>query len=323
MLILSGWILIAAGLTLTIIFTVTAYKGKLPNEIKELKMIQSSGYTSEHNPQHRNTIYRERKVQDSNIPKRERTVSVSARELLKEVEAEREQERNAARKQNNIEKETIASADVINSNNKGFPAKREKQQGTDILRTDNVGLQVSAGTDVLIIGNHSDDVTEPLNMDQVSTPEYKVPHQLEQPKDAGTDILITDEHACTYQTEPLNEFRESDIEEGTAVLADAANCKHSNIDEQYDKLCDETIEHNQETDILSDEQGTDILRDENEQETDILAEEDSGENTDILRPARSEERTEVLNHNSNNLEECTEILSEGTDILSDGSSNIL
>lgn len=305
MLIIAGWVLIAGGVITAIIVIITAYKSGLPNEIKELKMIKSSGFASEHSTEVKHgNIYRDKGIPEANIPRRERTVSASARELLKEVEAERaaerregtaarnrfakaaenqsrDSERKAAPKmpQNRPSTKDPAGTDVLPSQN-----VFNDNQGTDILRMGDTGVQVSAGTDILFVNESYSEENLPQETETIRKSSKKR-------KDAaGTDILPT-------------EKADSIAKDRTDVLATEVG---TDMLDSYD------------TDVLPSETSTDVLT--GESGTDILPSQKESAGTDVLRTV-SDAGTDILTSESSQTD--SKPRQRGTDILREEGTDVL
>ena len=326
MLIIAGWALIAVGFITTLLVIITAYKSGLPNEIKELKMIKSSGFASEHSTEvKRGNIYREKGIPEANIPRRERTVSASARELLKEVEAEREAERieGAAAARNR-------AANPAQSQNRNYEreaARKTSQSRPSLEDTSSTGvLKDTAGTDVLPVKRNFSNVSQGTDILRMGDAGVQV--------SAGTDILFVNgsysEENLPQETEPIQKNTKPDAQDRTDVLTletgtDILNSSGTDI------LPSETG-----TDVLSNDKGTDILRSgapTNTPSFDVgtdLLESEQGQTcskprecgTDILR----ESGTEVLCEEAICAKtQCkTDILSsDGTDILKESGTDIL
>ena len=214
MIVTIGWAIAGIGFSSLLFVVVSGYKNKIQDDIKEYKLITSSGFAAPHKSEQQNSIYREGKIIANNIPKRQRTVSASARELLKEVEEERKRERE---KQNRTSSRAFAAAEhnmdskqnvsVSQNKNKekheakgiiehvkgaqGWISDKMEEDKTDILGSEN------AGTATLPEGNYlreeenlykAEEATEVLNILQTMNAKSTVPDGTLE-RERQTDIL--------------------------------------------------------------------------------------------------------------------------------------
>lgn len=214
MIVTIGWAIAGIGFSSLLFVVVSGYKNKIQDDIKEYKLITSSGFAAPHKSEQQNSIYREGKIIANNIPKRQRTVSASARELLKEVEEERKQERE---KQNRTSSKAFAAAEhhmnpkqnvsVSQDKNKekheakgirehvkgaqGWISGKMEEDKTDILGSEN------EGTATLPEGNYlrekenlykAEEATEALNILQTMNAKSTVPDGTLE-RERQTDIL--------------------------------------------------------------------------------------------------------------------------------------
>lgn len=214
MIVTIGWAIAGIGFSSLLFVVVSGYKNKIQDDIKEYKLITSSGFAAPHKSEQQNSIYREGKIIANNIPKRQRTVSASARELLKEVEEERKRERE---KQNRTSSKAFAAAEqhispkqnvsVSQNKNKekheakgirehvkdaqGWISGKIEEDKTDILGSEN------AGTAPLSEGNYlreeenlykAEEATEVLNILQTMNAKSTVPDGTLE-RERQTDIL--------------------------------------------------------------------------------------------------------------------------------------
>lgn len=361
-LIIAGWAVLALGAAAMATTVYLGRKTQIRKAKEELSLITTSGFASQHTEVRKNkNIYREGVIKNDAIPKRERTVSESARKLLQEVEAERleekisrQREKAAARQDTSagIYTETskyIEPADMqdkqspgqgrqpkINMhNNRGdYMASAEPMESTDILEdftpeaaesTDILGtIHASESTDVLPAAENAQDDNGYVDTETEGTDvlEYSVPQK------ASAEVQGTYSSAGTDVLEYTSESSDSD---GTDVLVPEGgmgcgeNICEENIEEGTDILPSIESIHsaNVEDTRYADTEGTDILE-EYPAETARPAE---------VQNSAVSEGTDVLEYREMKDNEGTDILvwpestdSNGTDILNtpgEGSTDVL
>ena len=324
MLIIAGWALIAVGFITTLLVIITAYKSGLPNEIKELKMIKSSGFASEHSTEvKRGNIYREKGIPEANIPRRERTVSASARELLKEVEAEREAERieGAAAARNRAAK----PAQFQNRNYEREAARKTSQSRPSPNDTSSTGvLKDTAGTDVLPVKRNVSNVSQGTDVLRMGDAGVQV--------SAGTDILFVNgsynEENLPQEAEPIQKKTKPDAQYRTDILTLEAGTdvlNSSGTDILPSETGTDVLSNNKGTDVLISDSATDVLN--SESGTDILTNQKDAEGTDILSSGAPTNTpsfdvgTDLLE--SEQGQTCSKPRERGTDILRESGTEVL
>lgn len=341
MIITIGWVTTGIGILMAAAFILFGYKRKIFDDIKELKLITTSGFAAPHMASKQaGNIYREGQIQENVVLKRGRTVSASARSLLREVEEERRLERE----QTGFVDESIRNiGSQVKGVNSGKELKEEQlpKKFADRFLGSRSGQSnatpQSEGQNALQ-ENISNDRSDRVNH---SPKENQGKNEWNIPVEEKTGILDQDSLETLKQENPQESFpeRRSTKHESTDILnviqslekECEAKARPDETDENTDMLFEYSVNPTEDTEaeeatgIL--DEATGILIDEAEEqsdETDILNV--AGEGTAILEESEESTQNSVEAHNDSYHTDIlrdagTEILT-GTDILTEPSKQV-
>lgn len=265
MIIIIGRTLVLLGCVILSITLFLGIRNNIPDKLKEYRLISTSGFAAPYKRKEEQNIYQQAIRNEDDLPRR-RSLSASARDLLEEVEQERNQERKKTKGPiNNLEDKV---KDL-------FMDEQEMKEKTAVLNSDEFLNQSNeAITDILDqteieIKKSMKAVIQRNDMDEAAATLEKETDILQ---NEGTDVL-TD-----YSKES----------EQTAVLGDSKTdiLQKETTEEKTDILRPASREEEQTDILIPEADGTEVLKSaaagkEEAEQTAILPEENS-EETDIL-----------------------------------------
>lgn len=270
MIVIIGQILEMLGCVILSITLFLGVRNNILGKIKEYRLISTSGFAAPYKRKEEHNIYVQQPIRNEDaLPRRRTTLSASARDLLEEVEKERDQERNKAKLKGSINSLEEKVKDL-------FIDEQEMKEKTAVLNSDEfLNQSEEAITDVLDqteneIKKSMKEVIQRTGIDKTAASFEKETDILES---EGTDVL----------TDYSKEGEQTDVLEGsrTDILQETGK------EDKTDILSPASIE--EKTDVLiPEEEGTEVLKlafsgkeNEEAEQTSILPEE-SSEETDIL-----------------------------------------